>query len=186
MTNGNRKEFIDATIDGFAYGSVLFILAAVVIWFLYVIVDYSKLLKYSTDDVFTVSFLSIALSVFLLIVVSFVFLRKYWLFKVITDDRGLTFVRFLNKEFIRWDQVTSVGISDNILIGNVAKGKSGDVKTRERSYNFPLTMKEKGQLFPKFSGTVGKFWWKDEHGNTLPIDSENCPLFIEIQRHTRK
>jgi|GEM_PF-3334212 hypothetical protein len=183
MINGNRKEFTDATIGGFAYGRILFILAAVVIWFLYVIVDYSKLLKFKADDVFTVSFVSIAISVLFLIVVSFVFLRKYWLFKVIADKRGLTFVHFLNKEFIRWDQVTSVGISKNILIGNVAKGKSGVVKTRERSYNFPLTMKERGQIFPIFSGTVGKFWWKDEVGNKLPIDEANCPLYKEIQKH---
>lgn len=179
--NGNRKEFTDATISGFAYGRVLFILAAVVIWFLYVIVDYSKLLKFKSDDVFTVSFLSIALSVLFLLLISFVFLRKYWIFKIITDDRGLTFVHFLNEESIRWDQVTSVGIRNNILIRNVAKGKSGEVQTRERSYNFPLTMKEKGHLFPIFSGTVGRFWWKDELGNKLPIDAENCPLFIEIQ-----
>ncbi|MGD0886558.1 MAG: hypothetical protein ABSA46_17095 [Thermodesulfovibrionales bacterium] len=104
---------------------------------------------------------------------------------IITDERGLTFVHFLKEELVRCDQVTSVSISDNILIGNVAKGKSEEVKTRERSYKFPLTMKEKGQVFPIFGGTVGNFWWKDEHGNKLPIDSEHCPLFIEIQRHIK-
>ncbi|TAN39636.1 MAG: hypothetical protein EPN25_10685 [Nitrospirae bacterium] len=185
MTYDNRKEFTDATIGGFAYGRVLFILAAVFIWFLYAIVDYSKLLKFKAADIFTVSFLSTAVSVLFLMIVSFVFLRKYWIFKVITDDRGLTFVHLLKEEFIRWDQVTAVGVGDSLLMGNVAKGKAGEVKTRERHYNFPLTMKEKGQMYPLFSGEFGKFYWKDKIGNKLPIDADNCTLYNEIRKHIR-
>ena len=39
LSSYNRKEFTDTTISGFAYGIVVMIFAAVLIWLLDVIVD---------------------------------------------------------------------------------------------------------------------------------------------------
>lgn len=178
----NRKEFVDATVNNYQYGQLLLVLLAVFIWLIYALYSYFK--NPLKMDEPSATFLTITISVFFLLVVSFIFLRKYWTSEIITDDRGITFVGLLKKRHIDWTKVIALEMSESLL-GNVAEGKIGKVKTREGDYFFSLAMKEKNQPYPKFINHISKVWWEDSEGNKKKINAENCPLYVEIQKRLR-
>ena len=178
----DRKEFADATVNNYQYGKILLVFLAVFIWLIYAL--YSHFKNPLRMDEPSVTFLTITISVIFFLVVSFIYLRKYWTFEIITDDRGITFVGLLKNRHIDWTKVIALQVSDSLL-GNVAEGKIGKVKTREGDYFFSLTMKEKNQPYPKFVNHISKVWWEDSEGNKKKVNHENCPLYVEIQKRLR-
>jgi hypothetical protein len=54
------------------------------------------------------------------------------------------------------------------------------VKSKKGKFYFPLSMKEKGQEYPSWYrfGLIDKDW-----NRIKEISPENCPLYIEIQKH---
>jgi hypothetical protein len=42
-------------------------------------------------------------------------------------------------------------------------------------------MKEEGTKYPKYKGLTEK--WLYENGDKKKVNLENCPLYIEIQKH---
>ena len=180
MENRDTKVFVDANINNYQYGQFLFVLLAVFIWLIYALYNHFKN-PLSMDEP-SVTFLTISISVFFFLIVSFIFLRKYWTFKIITDYRGITFVGLLKKKHISWTKVIALEVSDSLL-GNIAGWKIGKVKTKEGDFFFSLTIKEKNQPYPKFVNHISKVWWEDREGNKKKVTAENCPLYVEIQRH---
>ena len=176
----DKKVFVDANINNYQYGNFLFILLAVFIWLIYAL--YNHLKNPISMDLPSATFLTITISVFFFLVVSFIFLRKYWTFKIITDYRGITIVGLLKKKQVNWTKVIALEVSDSLL-GNIAGGKIGKVKTREGDYFFSLIMKEQNQPYPKFINHISKVWWEDREGNKMKVAPENCPLYVEIQKH---
>ncbi len=110
----------------------------------------------------------------------FFLLRKYWVFKIITGNAGVVFYGFLKQICSRWDEIIFMEVvSTGILFG----GKMIAVKTRVGNFYFPLTMKERGKEYPKLDLLGEK--WIDPNGIKTPINSENCLLYQEIQKHLK-
>lgn len=104
-------------------------------------------------------------------------LRKYWVFKISTDNSGITFNGLFRNFHARWGDIISTEIkSTGILFG----GKMIEVRTRPGNFYFPLTMKEKGNEYPKLD-LLGELWL-DSNGEKRPITPENCMLYAAIKQ----
>jgi hypothetical protein len=96
----------------------------------------------------------------------FILFRKYSTFKIITDEKGIAFYGLFKKIYARWQDVISVKKASTFLREKVAL-----VETRNGDFYFPLSIKDEQKL------NIGmRFPQK-------PITPENCPLYVEIQKH---
>jgi hypothetical protein len=115
--------------------------------------------------------------VFILLFIVFSYLRKHWVIKIITDETGVTFHGFLKKIHSHWGDIISIESPSTFLGKNQA-----EVKTKNGKFFFPFTMKKENQEYPKL--VISWDWqWQYRNGNKETPTLENCPLFIEIQKH---
>jgi hypothetical protein len=101
--------------------------------------------------------------------------RRIWPYKITTDDSGMYYSSFLRRVRVRWDQVESF----NIAVYFIGRGII-DLRTRDETLLIPISMKESGKPYPKITLSSR---WIDANGLEKPVTPENCPLYIEIQRH---
>ena len=107
------------------------------------------------------SFILIGFVVFI-----FILFRKYSTFEIVTDEKGIAFYGLFKKIYARWQDVISISKGSPFMRERVAL-----VKTRNGNFYFPLSIGGD----PKLDIEV-QFPQK-------PITPENCPLYIEIQKH---
>lgn len=121
-----------------------------------------------------------ALIIFIVILFTFLNQRKNYVSKIIIDDKGITFHGLLKKIYARWDEIKSVMLCSRFMV---------EVKTRNGNFRFPLTMKDKYKPYRRmrklleYKSLIGGLKWIDAQGNEYPITPENCPLYVEIQKH---
>lgn len=125
------------------------------------------------------------ITIFCFLLTSVILTRKFVTFRTIIEDRGITFIGFLKKQFIRWEEIRELGHINTVLPRNIVNGDIGRLMTSHGNYYFPLTMKEQDAKYPELSGKLMRWEWKDSKGNTKEITLENCPLYEEILRHLR-
>jgi hypothetical protein len=120
---------------------------------------------------------------FIFIFLMFILQRKFYVSKIITNDKGLVFNGLLKKFDIQWHEILSIGLYSTAM---------GEIKTRKGNFLFPLSMKDKYKAYPKmsklfsFKSFTNGLRWIDSQGNEKPITLENCPLYEEIQINLKK
>jgi len=176
---GYKKIFVNATHEllGLQYFTFFILFLVVPFGSLYLFFKALSYLAYSfTAQVFFI--IVIMMFLFLILLVLFVYLRKFWVIKIITDDEGITCVGFLRNIYSRWEEIRTVE-PFSIFFGI----KMIKVTTDNGSFNFSLTMKEQGKRYPKIALRGLEWKWEDSEGNEMPISLENCPLYKDIQGH---
>lgn len=114
---------------------------------------------------------------FILLLLPFIYWRKYWVIKIVTTDTEIISHGFLKKVHSRWEDIISIESPSTVLGKNQA-----EVKTKNGKFFFPFTMKEKNKNYPKL--VMSWDWqWQYENGNKEATSLGNCPLYIEIQKH---
>jgi hypothetical protein len=172
-----EKVFLDANIYTF-WGSVTFEFYQLIVFSIIVVGGCLYLVLKSAT-------VSNPIDIILVIIISgttvitFAVIRKYWTFKVITTDNGVTFVGLLKKRHIHWEEITSIESFKPSAFGNITPTRIGELKTRNAKYYFPLAIIQKGEKYPKLKGQA----WLDANGDKKELTLQNCPLYIEIQRH---
>lgn len=102
-------------------------------------------------------------------------LRKNWVKEIIIDDLSILLLGFFKKIHAPWSDVLSAEIDSSSF------SKRIKVKTRRGDFLFPLTMKEKGQEYPKIDSLYEQ--WMDADGNKRPVNPDNCVLYAEIKKY---
>jgi hypothetical protein len=134
----------------------------------------------------TIGFLPIMIFIFLLILkLNFGFFRT-----VITDESGITFVGLFKRKQFDWSEVAALNVQNisflnilNLIKLTQNKIQLADVRTNNKTYYFPLSMKEKGQKYPEYYWRYGLV---DENFNKIKeISPDQCSLYSEIQNHIR-
>jgi hypothetical protein len=176
----NKKVFIDArygsSVQQYIRLAPLFLAPIGIFYFFF------KAIKYSDVNESGLSFFLLALSFFLcaFLLVFFINGRKYWTFKIITNNTGIIFIGLFKKVNALWDEVISVNVAskESFFGGTVI-----EVMTKRGNFRFPLRMKEKEKIYPKLRLEFKGEKWVFENGNEEGTTLENCPLYVEIQKH---
>jgi hypothetical protein len=112
--------------------------------------------------------------------------RKRTVLKVVTDNKGVCFYGLLIKIYANWHEVTSIEIPTKGIYYFKKLRKFFKVSTKNGTFYVPFYMKEKDKVYPKLL-TTGKASvrgkWVDEKGALKELTIENCPLYIEMQKH---
>jgi hypothetical protein len=115
------------------------------------------------------------------ICIMFQFWRTWWIFKIETDNKGISYFGLPKQISASWHEIVSINVRKFIIFREMV-----EVKTRNGIFCFPFSMKEKGKTYPKILFVIGMNWMKWQYeGEELDrlITFENCPLYIEIQKH---
>ena len=109
--------------------------------------------------------------------------RKIFIFKVITNNKGICFYGFLYKICASWHEVVLVEITKGRFLAKDLQQFT--VKTKKGTFYFQFAMKEKDKEYPKVltKGKEKNRKWIDEQGVEKAITLENCPLYVEIQKY---
>ena len=180
MPPTQKKVFTDAS---FNYNTIRILICFLIFFsvFVYFIaIVFKDLALY--DAGYIIGFSAAIAIVFAFLVASFIILRKYYIIGATVNSAGISFTGLLRKVFVRWEDILLLDLSDSLWLGNMSGGKVAMLKTRKGVLYFPLTMKEKNKKYPEIKGQLGRLEWRDEYGNRRPIDRDNCPLYVEIQR----
>jgi len=182
----NKKVFLDATVYAF-FDVVSFEFYLLVVFSILVVggclyLVFKTVAESGVTNMPPSSRITATIILFILLLTLTV-IRRYWTFKVITSNDGLTLVGLLKKRHIKWTEITGINTSCVPLTGRIADFKSGRITTRRGKYFFPLTMREKGQLYPQLKGKLMDFSWIGATGTTKEITLQSCPLYEEIQEH---
>lgn len=119
------------------------------------------------------------IAIFLILIES----RKRFVFKIVTDNKGISFHGLFTKLYARWNEIMSMEPTKVIFFKK--RIQQYTVKTKNGNFPLPFSMKEKDREYPKLltTGKVKYKKWIDENGNEKEVTIENCPLYEEIQKH---
>jgi len=123
--------------------------------------------------------ISVIVVALLCILSLFFWMRKYWILTVGTTIEGITSVGVLKKIHSRWNEIISIDVIEK---GVVFKSKMIEVKSKQGTFYFPLTMKEKNDANYKLDRMSNS--WIDADGAKKPLSPNNCPLYQEIRKKT--
>ncbi|UCE79998.1 MAG: DUF805 domain-containing protein [Nitrospiraceae bacterium] len=124
--------------------------------------------------------LSLIIAVFIFLVLWFKYLRNKRVFKIITNDSGISFHGLLKNIYSSWDEVVSIRLNTESAQDVI------EVKTQKGNFSFPLFMKNESEEFPKLK--VGMYGWKWAYsdGTEQEVKKENCPLLLEMHKYINK
>ena len=120
---------------------------------------------------------TLILILFIFLVGIFIWLRKYWVNRIVVDAAGITFSGLFKRVQSYWADVLSLEDHTPLLGNKLAK-----VTTRNGVFLFPCTMKQATDEFPKLRLTLDDWQWVDRNGEMKKVELLNCPLFIYIQK----
>jgi len=187
----DKKVFVDSaqSFQTFIYGSPVVLLFSLIFYVpvtrsLIVIFKESGLAAFHSK-LFLLFFILLVVFPVYLIIVFFTSIIKYGIYKeIITDEKGITFIGLFNKKQLLWNEISAQEI-DSVFFSRfihttISRVKIVVLKSKHNKFYFPLSMKEKGQEYPSwYRGIlIDKDWKKIKE-----ISPENCPLYVEIQRH---
>ena len=119
------------------------------------------------------------LLMFSVLIMIFMFIRKYYVLKIVIKTSGITFNGLFKNIHGSWDGITSV----KPFTSDFIRKTWIEVNTKNDKFYFPLTMKGEDQEYPKLITGLAESHWEDSNGNKEPVTPENCPLYVEMQKH---
>ncbi len=115
---------------------------------------------------------------FLLLAFVYRIFRKYVPIKIKTNMSGINYFGLFGNIHLHWNEIKSIK-PIKILFRT---GYIIEIRANNGNIYFPITMKEKDNMYPKFA--IGfREKWIDNNGVEKPVIPENCPLYLEIQKH---
>jgi hypothetical protein len=181
-TNVNNKNqgkvFLDGNIYTF-WGSLTFEFTQLIVLAVLVTGSCLYLVIKSTAETQSIINIILIITITSVTALTLALIRKYWTFKILTADNGLTFVGFLKKRHIHWEEIMTVEPLKESVFGNITPTRIGALRTSREKYYFPLAMIEKGEKYPQLKGQS----WLDSNGNKKELTLQNCPFYEEIQKH---
>ncbi len=143
----------NSLLEEYGHLIVFFIIILMILFIqLYLLIDFAK----RPIDKIVFSVFCLILLVILLYI--FFYSRKHVVFKIATDDNGITFYGLTKSVFARWHELISADVRSDTSI---------EVMTKSGKFFFPITMKEIGK---RYADAI-----------TKPTGPEDCQLYIEIQ-----
>jgi len=178
----NSKIYINARHQstGLQYLTFIVLFAIVPLSFVFLYVKALKVVSFQITHPIILLITFALCFLFILLLLVFIYWRKYWVIKIITGETGITFHGFLRKINSHWVDIISIESPSTFLGKNQA-----EVKTKNGNFFFPFTMKEKNKKYPKLV-LSWDYQWQHENGNKEATSLENCPLYIEIQKQRDK
>lgn len=181
MTNKDNKEYINARFESLILQYAMFAALILIgpLGILYAFIGVFSSAQFVATGVVKIIFV-IACFAWLGVAVTVFFLRKYWVFIITISNTDVKFIGFMRKITANWNQIITMEIkSTGMLFG----GKMVEVKTSNGQFYFPLTMKERGNEYPKLD-LLGEQWIASDDSKK-PITVENCLLYTEIKKNLK-
>lgn len=125
-----------------------------------------------------VLFLVIPLFIFLFFF--FKFLRNRRVFKIITNDTGISFYGLLREITSRWAEIEAVDAHSAPLTEMI------EVKTKYGNFRFPLFMKNEADEYPKLKSSLSGAIWIFADGSKKEVAVESNPLYLEINSRLKQ
>lgn len=172
-----QNEYINARIESskLQYAMIITLVFIAPLGILYAFVGLlsssSYILTWAVKAIFIVTCI-----VWICTAKTFLLLRRYWVFKILTNDTGVVVFGFLTKKHEGWKEIVSMEVvSTGVLFG----GKMVEVKTKNGNFFFPLTMKLISQGYPKLDLLAER--WVYPEGSKKEITADTCSLYQEIK-----
>lgn len=118
--------------------------------------------------------LIVVVPVFIFLFFFFKFLRNKRVFRIVTNESGISFYGLLKEVTSPWPDVLSVGINSESFQDMI------EVKTAHGSFQFPFSMKNEAEEYPKFEIGMSGFKWAYADGTKEDGSGTNNPLYLEI------
>lgn len=115
-----------------------------------------------------------SLPVLIFLVFYFKFLRNKRVFKITTDDKGISFYGLLKEIDSPWPEVLSVTGNRESFQDMI------EVRTKNGNFRFPLFMKNEAEQYPILKNSMRGWLWAFADGTEKEIAVENNPLYLEI------
>jgi glucan phosphoethanolaminetransferase (alkaline phosphatase superfamily) len=127
----NKKVFINAMFPSLKFQYVLLLIIFLILPIIYLLKDAVFQLDKIGINYLLIKFLILLVGIFLF--------RQIWVFKIITNDQGISYYGFLKRVYASWYEVISIkqSLSPNL----------GKLKTKNDNFYFPLWMKEENEIY---------------------------------------
>ncbi len=123
---------------------------------------------------------ALIVAIFIFLIFWFKYLRNKRVFKIITNDSGISFQGLLKNIHASWAEVLSIRLNTESAQNMV------EVKTKNGDFSFPLFMKNESEEYPKLKSGMSGWKWAYSDGTEQDVTKENCPLFLEMQKYKSK
>jgi len=163
----NKKVFINAMFSSLRFQYVFLLIIFLILPIAYLVKD----AVFQLDEI-DINYLLIK---FFVLLVGIILFRQIWVFEIMTSAQGISYYGFFKKIYASWYEVISIKQSLSPTLGKL--------KTKNGNFYFPLWMKGKNETYPKFTIGLLHYKWVDENGVKKKVTLENCPLYVEIQKH---
>jgi hypothetical protein len=116
---------------------------------------------------------------FLILGFIFRFLRKKMVYKIITDDTGISVYGLLKQIYLPWPKVVSIRANKESFQDMI------EVITKDGNFAFSVLMKNEAEEYPKIKIGITGTKWAYSDGTSDEVSVENNPLYLEINRQLK-